>query len=371
MENTVAPTQDFDTREAWLVALAKKLEPIIREQAGLKPSTYKVACGWPSRRGTAHKGKRIGECWNQEGRSSKEMFISPVLDDPIEVAETLLHELLHAFLSPGVGHRKPFSQAAKKVGLEGKPTSTVAGDSLRETLTAITDELGPYPHEAIEHAGPREKGRNLKVVCPDCGYIARTTAFWLDTVGPPICRQCQVQMCTQEELEAEDIQRLDAIEQVSEFKIPGDTRFRIRMTHTMGRKEARWFILDHEPEQSTEGYAVKVTYAHGHAMPAVDMEAPAVPVRLTNAESRQDALDLIEALRTGLLTYEQIEDSQDDVEFEDELGSSDEDWRDLQLLDQDEVEDADYEDGDLDPEEERQMADECAKREAWALARAA
>lgn len=34
---------------------------------------------------------------------------------------------------------------------------------------------------------PKEASRLLKVCCASCGYIARTTRKWLDTLGAPLC----------------------------------------------------------------------------------------------------------------------------------------------------------------------------------------
>ena len=46
---------------------------------------------WP------HKKRRIGEAWSSKNSADQscEVFISPVLKDPIEVAATLVHELVH------------------------------------------------------------------------------------------------------------------------------------------------------------------------------------------------------------------------------------------------------------------------------------
>jgi hypothetical protein len=355
-----AESKVFSTREEWLVAFAAELEPIIKSRAGLSRKAYRIACGWPSKGGTKHANRRIGECWSPDASASDtaEIFISPTLSAVDEVAHVALHELLHAFLPTGTGHRKPFSQAAKKVGLVGKPTATEAGEALAATLKAITDKLGPYPHEQLNAGGPKEKGRNLKFQCPDCGYIGRTSAMWLDTVGAPICPQCNVQMISEDELIDEDFVKMEIIEQHSEFRIPGDTRFRVRMSRAFGQKDTAWFILDYSPEQSTEGHATPLRWVAGKAVEALDIEPAYTPARLTPAESRQDALDLIEALRDGLLTYQMLDEDQD------ELAQQDAEW-----LDDSEDEVPDYEDGDLDPEAEAACADETARREAWVVAK--
>ena len=44
--------------------------------------------------------------------------------------------------------------------------------------------------------GPKKQTtRMLKCVCSECGYVARTTAKWLETVGAPLCA------CNSEQME--------------------------------------------------------------------------------------------------------------------------------------------------------------------------
>ena len=47
------------------------------------------------------------------------IFISPSLDDPVEVLDTLVHELAHAVDDCEHKHGKEFAEIAKLVGLEG------------------------------------------------------------------------------------------------------------------------------------------------------------------------------------------------------------------------------------------------------------
>lgn len=340
----------YSTREEWLVAFAKQVEPLIRERCSLSPTPYRIACGWPSKGGRPKKHRRIGECWVQHRDGLSDIFISPTLDDVREVTETAAHELLHAFLPKDAGHRKPFSQAAKKLGLEGKPTETVAGDELWERLSAIADELGPYPHKAITPSGPTQQVRNLKFVCPECGYIGRTSAFWLDSVGPPICPQCNIQMVAGDDVEA--INPLTMLDQTTEYKMKGDERFRIRMIRTT--KLVSWFVLDFDAAESTPSSYFEV-----------------IPPRLTPVDSREDAIGLVEALREGLTTYEDIEVDDDPDAPNDGEGDSEVDAQDLEYLDEDESEDQDYEDSlELFAHEQDapDYGEEQAKRESWVKA---
>src|SRR5581483_6460795 len=117
--------QQMILREAWLVdATAFLLEHM--RQAGLASVEVRVSCGWPSSGGLGQRKAVIGQCFAptvcKDGKP--QIFISPRLADSIEVLGTLLHELIHASVGCECGHGKRFSQAARKVGLEGPPTAT-------------------------------------------------------------------------------------------------------------------------------------------------------------------------------------------------------------------------------------------------------
>ena len=116
-------------REYWLGRAAADLGDIFRG-AGFTLPAVKVSCGFAS---SGYRSKHIGECWtrtsNKEGVN--QIFISPMLDDPIAVLETLSHELCHAVDDCQHKHGREFRVIAEAIGLEGPMRSTNAGPSLR------------------------------------------------------------------------------------------------------------------------------------------------------------------------------------------------------------------------------------------------
>jgi hypothetical protein len=178
--------RSITTREEWLVAAVEALTPLFAEVGKTVP-TVRVSCGFP---GGGSARKRIGECWSTKTAKDKiaNVFISPVLDDPTVVLSTLTHELVHAVDDCASGHKGEFRKIATAVGLAGKMTATHAGEVLQARLVEIANELGAYPHSALSLGGrPKQSTRLLKVSCPECGYIARVTAKWLEEIGAPIC----------------------------------------------------------------------------------------------------------------------------------------------------------------------------------------
>lgn len=181
------------TREEWLNAVAKALQPHFEKQ-GLQLPPFRVSIGFPS---TGRRGKRIGEAHaavsSKDGHN--EIFIRPDQADALEVAQVLAHELVHCALS----FRKPlhgpeFRRAALSIGLQGPMRSTIAGEGFRGLLEPILKQLGPIPHAelrfrraaGLSDAPKKQVARQIKAECPVCGYTARVSRSWLE-VAPPIC----------------------------------------------------------------------------------------------------------------------------------------------------------------------------------------
>lgn len=192
MSDPIAPPTQ--SREQWLEAAAQRLAPL----AGIgKHETPRISVGFPSTRALSTNKRRIGECWHakacEDGRP--QVYISPVLTDPIDVLATVLHELGHVRF-PDAGHKGPFKRFMKQAGLEGKPTATVPGPQCTLTLRSIAADLGPYPHSKLTPSQQRKKQttRLLKAQCPACECTIRVTAKWAGDEGKdlPFCGWCAI-----------------------------------------------------------------------------------------------------------------------------------------------------------------------------------
>lgn len=146
-----------ELREYWLRRASTFLIDHMA-RCGLPRVVVRVSCGWPSRGGLGQGKAVIGQCFSPQvcAGGIPQIFISPRLAESVEVLGTLLHELVHASVGTQYGHKKEFSQAARKVGLAGPPTATVVGESLRSLLQHYVEQLGAYPHAAIV---PQVKGK--------------------------------------------------------------------------------------------------------------------------------------------------------------------------------------------------------------------
>jgi hypothetical protein len=176
------------TREEWLNLALNELRPLFKTKAAVEvPADARVSVGFP---GGGSARKRIGECWPRARSTDKvnEIFISPVLSNPMRMLDVLVHEAIHAIDDCVSGHKKAFKSIAVAVGLEGKMTATKAGAELTAELQTIIDRLPPLTHGALDLAGRKKQPtRLLKLECDSCGMIIRTTSKWIEQTGNPQC----------------------------------------------------------------------------------------------------------------------------------------------------------------------------------------
>ena len=105
-------------REAWLQEAVRRLEPIF-SKAGYAIPPVRVSCGFPA---SSSPRTTLGQCWPRErsGDGVNEIFISPKLDEPVQLLDTLVHELCHAVDDCFSGHGGLFEDE-----LDGVPGSTM------------------------------------------------------------------------------------------------------------------------------------------------------------------------------------------------------------------------------------------------------
>jgi len=185
------------TREAWLLFAVGHIAPIFNE-AGYSVPRVRVACAIPA---TSKRGSAVGQCWPTTRSEDlvNEIYISPVHSDPVEVLDTLTHELVHAVDDCQHRHGKEFKVIALAVGLQGKMREASAGPQLRLRLqsiaTVMSTELGPYPHAKLSVGGAMyESSRKpARAECPRCKFKVSMLRNHLK-IGPPICPKDMVPM---------------------------------------------------------------------------------------------------------------------------------------------------------------------------------
>lgn len=184
------PKQPHDlNREAWLTEMARALEPHYR---GWDMDKYRVTCGWPSAKGLGAKARTIGQCWARECSAGgiAEIFISPLVQDPVEAGGVLAHEMAHVAAGHKAGHGPKYVRVCRHVGLtNGKPTAVMPGPLLNDYIRDQVLKLGPYPHRAIVPVLKERKVKAgpVKLQCGNCGCQCTMTPKWHESSGSPTC----------------------------------------------------------------------------------------------------------------------------------------------------------------------------------------
>jgi len=183
------PTGANSERIAWLEQAYNLLRSELLPEA---PERVTITFGFPSKGARPSRNQRIGEY----AHFLKDCDAGPglltlhptIFREPARVLDVLLHEMIHA-ACPNDGHRGKFPKLAKRVGLTGKMTATVAGPELKATLEGfLADRLPPMPngHGDLSSQRKKQSTRMRKYVCPACGQIIRAATDCLNAV----CGDC-------------------------------------------------------------------------------------------------------------------------------------------------------------------------------------
>ena len=179
-------------REAWLEAAVKEVSKLFKAIDHEVP-TVRVSVGWPGGRGK--KQGVIGQCFATTSATDKvaQIFVSPVVVEPIKALVVVAHELVHAVDDCKSGHKSGFIKIARELGFTPKwtvATPETISEELREKLEAIAEKLGSYPHAAIvpSERPVVQKTYMLKVLCvEDPSYFIRMTRGKIEEYGTPLC----------------------------------------------------------------------------------------------------------------------------------------------------------------------------------------
>ncbi len=177
-------------REEWLLNAVTLCHDIFSAEGYALPPV-RVSCSFP---GGGSPKKRIGECWPRSlsGANINEIYISPFLEDTVQVLDVLVHELCHAVDDCKSRHGKGFRAIAEAVGLEGRMTSAHAGPALKQQLGFMAEALGPYPHRKVVPVGGNKKQRKSvhRWGCAACGCVFQLTKAMAAKFEVAYCPAC-------------------------------------------------------------------------------------------------------------------------------------------------------------------------------------
>lgn len=183
----------YTTRESWLLAAVDLLRPIFLDKNHIIPPDVMVSCGFAS---TGTRSHHVGQCWSKQSSTNEQnqIFISPALHEPVEVLDTLMHELVHAVDDCQHKHGKEFKRIALSLGMKGPMRSADAGPELKETLKQLSQKLGAYPHGKLKVTHQKAVSRaRARAKCPECGFQVPMYRKFL-AFGPPLCPKDKIEM---------------------------------------------------------------------------------------------------------------------------------------------------------------------------------
>ena len=182
--------QIHPTREAWLACAVDELRPMFGFAGRpLMAQRIRVSCAFPT---THSRTGATGQCFaaTSSADASVEIMVSPELANPLDVFAVLVAQLAHATDGAMSYTSSTYGPTCAAMGLDkAGPTwrTTLITPEFISRYQAIVDSLGDYPHATLSTEKKATQGtRQMKAVCPTCGFIIRLSKRWADQ-GMPTC----------------------------------------------------------------------------------------------------------------------------------------------------------------------------------------
>lgn len=177
------------TREQWLEKAVKKLTPGFQKKCGVKvPQNIRVSVSYPLGRSPR---KVLGQCFDKRMSTGGfiEIVITPTVDDAVEIMGTLAHEMVHAIVGIKCGHKKEFSQCARRFGFLAPWTTTPTPRPLKLEFKRLLSTMPPFPHKKVllDEKRKKQTTRMIKLHCEECGFICRASQTAIEISGFPTC----------------------------------------------------------------------------------------------------------------------------------------------------------------------------------------
>jgi hypothetical protein len=171
-------------RVAWLETVYQFFnEEIFNKEC---PFGANISWGWPSRSPKKAHGQASELLKN--ANSEFLITISPIIDNTTEILDTLVHEMVHLAVGCEHGHRKAFSQLAKKVGLEKPWSASTPSEELKDLFKRVVIKFGDIPsgHYKFNEQKKKQTTR-LRLYTCECEIKIRVASDDLDVT----CNKCK------------------------------------------------------------------------------------------------------------------------------------------------------------------------------------
>lgn len=210
-QNTINTATQYPDHERFLHAITTIVAERLTEEEREKLSHTKLLYGVGT--GTAY-GVTYFNRWENGRRGELIEICASAETGPIQLAETLVHELGHVVAGYEAAHGREWKLACERLGLRlakavgATATLAIFTPDVREKLAAIPTPGDGTPLGRVNvEIRPRKPGRCtttigvkggtsrgkgsgsrlLKVECNSCGCNVRMTRKWIDSSGLPTC----------------------------------------------------------------------------------------------------------------------------------------------------------------------------------------
>ena len=136
-----------------------------------------------NRNGGSHA---VGLCYGISSSTGNKRVIEVdrETDNLWDTIDTVAHEVTHAVLEEGVGHKGMFPEIVKSVfKLGGKPTATEPTEEMKELFYDFLVANGGYPHVAFRPRHNKQTTRMVKCWCTEFDCPAGTEKSMLEGKG--------------------------------------------------------------------------------------------------------------------------------------------------------------------------------------------
>lgn len=184
------------TREEWFARFVEHARVIFARVGFPLPERVRVSAGFPL--GVSPRKNIWGQIFLpiHSMDEHNEVFVNPTLDK-LDLASTLVHELVHAAVPSDTKHGSMFRSVGTLVGLSGKPKSMGARGNPELFLSVwgtVLTECGPYPAGCMTNLVAIKKPSPpgpVKLMCDaGCGCWLRTSRKFADAFGGMACPEC-------------------------------------------------------------------------------------------------------------------------------------------------------------------------------------